>query len=62
MLRYNEFINESNQSLKLNIYKNPESAPYLGSIFGQDVEAKGTYVSVGESTLPTYLPTNCEPV
>lgn len=33
----------NDSSMTLDIMKNPEGAPYMGSRFGQDVEPKGTY-------------------
>lgn len=38
---------KENYELIIDITKNTEPAPYLGSRFGQDVEAKGTYVLQG---------------
>jgi len=47
-----EFLRES---LEINITKNMEPAPYLGSRFGQDVEPKGTYVTQGRSNIDGYV-------
>lgn len=38
--------------MELNIIKNTESAPNLGSRFGQDVEPKGTYVRQNTNFVP----------
>lgn len=42
--------------MEVNIIKNMESAPYMGSRFGQDVEAKGTYVSSKDFDTPVGKP------
>lgn len=39
----NQMICE-NQEMTINISRNPESAPFLGATYGQDVEPKGLYV------------------
>lgn len=48
-----EFISNTikellNENLVIDITKNTEPAPYLGSTYGQDIEPKGTYVSQGK--------------
>ena len=40
----------------INIIKNMESAPYMGSRFGQDVEVKGTYVLEKDFDSPVNTP------
>ena len=47
-----EYLNEN---LVIDITKNTEPAPYLGSRFGQDVEAKGTYVLQGKFDAEGYV-------
>ena len=47
-----EYLNES---LVIDITKNTEPAPYLGSRFGQDVEPKGTYVLQGKIKADGYV-------
>lgn len=48
-------LNEANNTpLTLDITKNMEKAPYLGSRFGQDVEPKGTYVTNHTVNAPNY--------
>jgi hypothetical protein len=47
-----EYLNEN---LVINITKNTEPAPYLGSGFGQDVEPKGTYVLQGKIDVEGYV-------
>jgi hypothetical protein len=47
-----DFLNES---IVIDIYKNTEPAPYLGSRFGQDVEPKGTYVIQGKIKAKGYM-------
>ena len=47
-----EFLNEN---LVLDITKNTEAAPYLGSSYGQDVEPKGTYVNKGKIVKTGYI-------
>jgi len=42
--------------MRLKIIKNTESAPNMGSIFGQDVEPKGTYVREKINDLPVESP------
>jgi hypothetical protein len=39
----------------INIMKNTEAAPYLGSRFGQDVEPKGTYVLYGHTNIKGWV-------
>jgi hypothetical protein len=48
----NEVIQESEI---LDVMKNMDSAPYMGSRFGQDVEAKGTYVLQGRTELDGWV-------
>lgn len=48
----NEFLNEN---VVINITKNTEAAPYLGSTYGQDVEPKGTYVTKGRTNQIGYI-------
>lgn len=43
------------ENLVIDITKNTEPAPNLGSRFGQDVEAKGTYVIQGKVDMPGYV-------
>jgi hypothetical protein len=47
-----EYLNEN---LVIDITKNTEPAPYLGSRFGQDVEPKGTYVLQGKIDSEGYV-------
>lgn len=47
-----EFLNEN---MLIDITKNTEAAPYLGSEFGQDVEPKGTYVLHGNIYAKGYV-------
>ncbi len=47
-----EYLNEN---LIIDITKNTEPAPYLGSWFGQDVEPKGTYVLQGKIESDGYV-------
>jgi hypothetical protein len=42
--------------MEINIIKNMQSAPYMGSRFGQDVEPKGTYVIQKHGTEPAKYP------
>jgi len=44
-----------NENLVIDITKNTEAAPYLGSRFGQDVEPKGTYVLQGKIKANGYV-------
>lgn len=44
-----------NENTVINITKNTEAAPHLGSQYGQDVEPKGTYVSQGKTNLDGYI-------
>lgn len=44
-----------NEEIVIDITKNTEPAPYLGSRFGQDVEAKGTYVLHGNINHDGYV-------
>ena len=50
--KFRDYLNEN---IVLDITKNTEPAPYLGSRFGQDVEAKGTYVLHGKIDAPCYV-------
>jgi hypothetical protein len=43
------------ENLVLDVTKNTEPAPYLGSRFGQDVEPKGTYVLQGNINANGYV-------
>lgn len=45
ILDFKNWLSESTSELHLDIFKNPEKAPYLGNKFGQDVEPYGTYVT-----------------
>lgn len=47
-----EYLNEN---MVIDITKNTEPAPYLGSRFGQDVEPKGTYVLQGKIEAQGYV-------
>ncbi len=46
-----ELSSQLNENLVIDITKNTEAAPDMGSRFGQDVEPKGTYVTTGRSEL-----------
>ena len=55
-----EFIKDAirgclNETIYIDIKKNTEAAPYLGSMYGQDVEPKGTYVSHGNTDMRGYI-------
>lgn len=43
------------EQLVIDINKTPEAAPKAGKMFGQDVEAKGTYVSSGHTPIEGYV-------
>ncbi len=43
------------ENLTIDVMKNMDPAPYMGSRFGQDVEPSGTYVSQGHTELNGYL-------
>lgn len=51
----NDFLNENDYKLILDVAKNTEPAEYYGSMFGQDVEPKGTYVIQGKAVLDGWV-------
>ena len=44
---YETISSKKNNPITLEITKNTEKAPYMGSMFNQDVEPSGTYVTQG---------------
>ena len=50
-----ELISYINEGIDIDITKNMDSAPNMGSMYHQDIEAKGTYVTQGRSSLPNYI-------
>jgi len=44
-----------NENLTVDISKNTQAAKYFGSLYGQDVEPKGTYVIQGKVNLKGYI-------
>jgi hypothetical protein len=51
-----ETSTEVNEQVEIDIMKNMESAPNMGSMFGQDVEPAGTYVSHDDRKEKTPIP------